>query len=86
VDVQQVDGGLELISQDPDAVPVDRQIDLTEQVHAALQTLEDGRGDPAEFGGLFKEFRDTTAQTARSRLTLELPDVRLDAARRWVCT
>ena len=73
VETRRTERGLELHSQDREAVPLERQMDLTKRVLAALQALETGGADAAEFEKLFKEFRAMTAQTVRSRLTLRLP-------------
>jgi hypothetical protein len=73
VETRRTERGLELHSQDREAVPLERQMDLTKRVLAALQALETGGADAAEFEKLFKEFRAMTAQTVRSRLTLGLP-------------
>ena len=78
VDVRRTDRGLELTSQDREAVPLERQAELTKRVQEALQALEAGRGEPAELRELLKELRAMNAQTVRSRVTLELPDVGLD--------
>jgi hypothetical protein len=78
IDVTKTETGLELVSQDREAVPLDRQADLTKRVQEALRALEAGRGDAARFRELFKEFRDMNAQTVRSQLTLALPHVGLE--------
>jgi hypothetical protein len=77
IEARHTDRGLELHSQDREAVSLQRQGDLTKRVQAALRTLEKGRGNAAKFEDLFKDFREMTAQTVRSRLTLGLPDAGL---------
>jgi hypothetical protein len=77
IEARRTDLGLELHSQDREAMSLERQADLTKRVQAALRAMETGRADAAKFEALFKEFRAMTAQTVRSRLTLGLPDAGL---------
>lgn len=78
IDAQRTDGGLELFSQDGDAVSLDRQAELTDRVLEALRALDSGRAEAGRFKELFREFRAMSAETVRSRVTLRLPDVPLE--------
>lgn len=77
VESRRTDAGLELLSRDPEAVPVERQLELRKRVQSALRTLETGRGDAAKFKELFREFRAMNAQSVRTRVTVAFPDVGL---------
>ncbi len=69
--------GLELVSSNPEAVPLDRQAELTKQVLAALRALERGRGNASRYRELFGDYREMTAQTVRTKLQLRLPQIGL---------
>lgn len=71
--------GIELVSVNPKAVPLERQAALTKQVQAAIATLERGRGGTDKYRQLFTEYRAMTAQAVRTQVQLALPDVGLTA-------
>jgi len=77
VETRQTETGLELVSRDREAFPLDRQAVLTKRVQAALKAMEKGRGETQEFKALFKEFRTMNSGSARTRVTLELPEFAL---------
>jgi len=77
IETRPVDGGVELIAEDGDAVAIEEQQRLTEHVLEALQFLEEGSGDAGKFKKLFREYRAMTAQTVRTRVRLRLPEAGL---------
>jgi hypothetical protein len=81
VEIERGERGLALTSTNPEAVSIERQLELTKQVQAALETLEQGGGNGSEFRGLFREYRAMTAQSVRTRVSIELPDLGLEPGR-----
>jgi hypothetical protein len=77
--IEQRGVGLGLVSNDPEAVPLERQAELTKQVQAALRALERGRGNASRYRKLFGEYREMTAQAVRTQVTIGLPKVGLKA-------
>ena len=67
------------MSNDPEAVSLERQAELTKQVQAALRALERGRGSASRYRELFGEYREMTAQAVRTQVTIGLPKVGLKA-------
>ena len=47
IEVRQTDAGLELVSSDREALPIERQAELKKRVQAAVRALETGRGNAA---------------------------------------
>ena len=77
VETRRTERGLELVSSDRKAVSLERQAELTKEVLAAMRAVERGRRQPTAFKDLLKEFRDMSAQSHRTRVTLTVPDVGL---------
>lgn len=78
IEASRTEFGLELTSRDEEAIPVERQAELTDRVLATLRAQEAGRREDAKARELFKEFRAMTVHTVRSEVTLRLPDVGLE--------
>lgn len=78
VGIEHVEGGVQLVSTNREAVPLERQVALVGEMQDALAALEGGGGAAREYRELFREYRAMTAQSMRTRVTLELPDLGLE--------
>jgi hypothetical protein len=76
VETRWTDGGLELEATDGKEPSLDEELRLTKRLTEALRALEGG-ADHREFRGLFREWRAMHRRSARTRVTMELPDLGL---------
>ena len=78
VEISRTPRGLELTSTSPEAVSIERQLELTKEVQAALTSLEQRGGSGSEYRELFREYRVMTAQSVRTQVSIGLPDLGLE--------
>jgi hypothetical protein len=78
VEIEHVGGGIQLVSTNREAVPLERQAALVAEVQEALAALEGAGSDARQYRKLFREYRAMTAQSMRTRVSLDVPDLGLE--------
>ena len=75
--VERTGEGLQLSSHDPEAVDLERQVELNKRAVSALRALEAGRANHDKHAELFRELRGMNKQGVRTQVTLALPRAEL---------
>jgi hypothetical protein len=75
--VERTGEGLQLSSHDPEAVDLERQVELNKRALSALRALEAGRANHDKHAELFRELRGMNKQGVRTQVTLALPRAEL---------
>ena len=77
VKAERGEKSLELVSENREAATLGQQVELTQQVQAAIQAMDSGDGDHQKFRKLFSAYRAMTAQSHRTEIELTIPDMGL---------